>query len=67
MDGIASMSKQFQWNNSLFYGYRLSGKVLHGDYLLQTVCPRKSLKWNRVPLIRRQVVWRNYSEHMTEK
>ena len=60
MDERVCMSKELKWNNFPFYGERLSGKVFNGDYHLQTACLRKSLKW-------RQVVWRSYSEQMSEK
>ena len=69
MDERACVSKQLKWNKFHFYGDRLSGKDFHGDYYRQTACLRKSLRRNREqsPLIRQQVVWRNYTEQKTEK
>ena len=49
MDERVCMSKELKWKKIPYYGHRLSGKVFHGDYHLQTTCLRKSLKWNRVP------------------
>ena len=52
MDERACMSKQLKWNKFPFYGDRLSGKITQEE---------------QSPLIRRQVVWRNYSEQTTKK
>ena len=61
------MSKQLKWNKFPFYGNRLSmGKIFTG----LTSPDNKSEKINQAEqcrLIRRQVVWRKYTEQMTEK
>ena len=46
------MTKQLKWNKFPFYGDSVSAKITQEE---------------QSRLIRRQVVWRNYSEQMTEK
>ena len=60
------MSKQLKWNKFPYYGDRLSGKFFTGiNISRQPVGENHSSGIES--LIRRQVVWRNYSEQMTEK
>ena len=63
------MSKQLKWNQFPFYGDKLSGKNTHGDLhrRLTHGVSEKITQVEQRPLIRRQVVWRNYTEQMTEK
>ena len=52
MDERVCMSKQLKWNKFPFYGDSLSEKITQVE---------------QSPLIRGQVVWRNYSEQLTKK
>ena len=58
--------KQLNWIKFPFYGDRLSGKTIPVINIADSVS-EKINQGERSPLIRRQVVWRNYSEQMTEK
>ena len=65
-DERACLRKQLKWNQFLFYGDKLSGKVIHAINIADSVSEKITYK-EQSPLIRRQVVWRNYSEQLTEK
>ena len=65
-DESAGLSKQLKWNKFPFHGDRLSGKTIHGINIARSVS-EKITQEEQSPLIRRQVVWRNYSEQMTVK
>ena len=65
-DESACLWKQLKWNKFPFYGDRMSGKIIHGINIADSVS-EKITSEEQSPLIRRQVVWRNYSEQMTEK
>ena len=58
--------KQLKWSKFHFFGDRLSGKFVHGINIADSVS-EKITQEKQTPLIRRQVVWRNYSEQLTEK
>ena len=66
MDDRVCMSKQLKWNKFPFYGDRLSANLFKGLTSPDSVS-EKITQEEQSPLIRRQVVWRNYSEQMTEK
>ena len=69
MDKSPCLWKQIKWNTFLFYGDRLSGKM--ENYSRGSTSPDsvfEKITWEEErPLIRRQAVWRIYSDQMTEK
>ena len=65
-DESACLWKQIKWNQFPFYGDRLSGKTFHGINIADSVSEKITLE-EQSPLKRRQVLWRNYFEQMTEK
>ena len=62
-DESAWLWKQLKWNKFPFYGDRLD---IQGINIADSVSERITSE-EQSPLIRRQVVWRKYSEQMTEK
>ena len=65
-DESACLWKQLKWNMFRFHGDRLSRKIIHGIDIADSVSAE--ITWEeQSPLIRRQVVWRNYSEQKAEK
>ena len=65
-DESACLWKQLKWNKFHFFGDTLSGKIIHWINITDSVS-EKITSEEQSPLIKRQVVWRNYSEQMTEK
>ena len=65
MDDRVCMSKQLKWNKFTYYGDRLSGKVFTGINISRQLLGENHSSGIE-SLIRRQVVWKNYSEQMTE-
>ena len=61
------MSKQLKWNKFPFYGDRLSGKKFSRGLTSPDSLSEKVTQVEQRPLIRRQVVWTNCTEQMTEK
>ena len=66
MEESACLRKQLKWHKFPFYGDRLSGKMIYGVNIGNSVS-EKITQEEQSPLISRQVVRRNYSEQMTEK
>ena len=66
MDERACMSNQLKWNKFPYYGDRLSENYSRGLTSPDSVSEKITQK-EQSPLIGRHVVWRNYSEEMTEK
>ena len=65
-DQSGCLKKQLKWNKVSFFSDGLSGKIFHGINIANSVS-EKITQEEQSPLIKRQVVWRIYSEQMTEK
>ena len=67
MDESACLWKQLKWNKFLFYGDKLSGKNYSRGLGSPDSVSEKVTQEEQSALIRRQVVWWNYSEQLIEK
>ena len=67
LDASACLWKQLKWNKFPFYCDRLSGKNYSRGLTSPDSVSEKNTQEEKSALIRQHVVWRNYSEQITEK